>query len=63
MRDDASLAAQVDAILAANPKPVAQYRAGDTKVLGWFVGQVMRATRGQADPATLDRLLRERLGG
>jgi aspartyl-tRNA(Asn)/glutamyl-tRNA(Gln) amidotransferase subunit B len=56
------LAAQVDAILAANPKPVAQYRAGDTKVLGWFVGQVMPATRGQADPATLDRLLRERLG-
>ncbi len=62
IRDDAALAAQVDAILAANPKPVAQYRAGDTRVLGWFVGQVMRATRGQADPATLDRLLRERLG-
>ncbi len=63
IRDDAQLAAQIDAILAANPKPVAQYRAGDTKVLGWFVGQVMRATRGQADPVALDRLLRERLGG
>jgi len=53
--------AAIEQILAANPKQVAQYRGGDAKVLGWFVGQVMRATRGQADPATLDRLLRERL--
>ena len=61
IRDDGALAAAIDQILAANPKQVAQYRGGDAKVLGWFVGQVMRATRGQADPAALDRLLRERL--
>jgi aspartyl-tRNA(Asn)/glutamyl-tRNA(Gln) amidotransferase subunit B len=63
IRDDGALAASIEQILAANPKQVAQYRGGDTKVLGWFVGQIMRATRGQADPSTLDRLLKERLGG
>jgi aspartyl-tRNA(Asn)/glutamyl-tRNA(Gln) amidotransferase subunit B len=63
IRDDGALAAAIDQVIATNAKQVAQYRGGDAKVLGWLVGQVMRATRGQADPAALDRLLRERLGG
>lgn len=63
IRDDGALAAAIDQVLAASAKQVAQYRGGDTKVFGWFVGQVMRATRGQADPTALDRLLREKLGG
>jgi len=63
IRDDRALIEVIDRVLAANPKQVAQYRGGDAKVLGWFVGQIMRATRGQADPIALDRLLKERLEG
>jgi len=53
--------AAVDAAIAANPKQVAQLRAGDEKVFGWLMGQVMRATRGKADPGRLGALLRERI--
>jgi len=50
------------AVLDASPKQVAQYRGGKTGVLGYFVGQVMKATRGQADPAAVDAALRRLLG-
>jgi aspartyl-tRNA(Asn)/glutamyl-tRNA(Gln) amidotransferase subunit B len=59
--DDTSLSAAVDAVIAANPKQVAQLRAGDEKVFGWLMGQLMRATRGKADPGRLGALLRERI--
>ncbi|MEM9458231.1 MAG: Asp-tRNA(Asn)/Glu-tRNA(Gln) amidotransferase subunit GatB [Myxococcota bacterium] len=59
--DTAVIEAAVREILDANPKQVAQFRAGKTKVRGFFVGQVMNKTRGQANPqvvnALLDRLL------
>jgi aspartyl-tRNA(Asn)/glutamyl-tRNA(Gln) amidotransferase subunit B len=61
--DDGPLVAAIDEVLAANPKQVGQYRAGDEKVFTWLVGQVMRATRGKANPARLNELLRERLAG
>ena len=59
--DEGALAKIIDEIIAANPKQVEQYRGGKATVLGFFVGQVMKATRGQADPAAVNKLLREKL--
>ncbi|MCR4420241.1 MAG: Asp-tRNA(Asn)/Glu-tRNA(Gln) amidotransferase subunit GatB [Clostridia bacterium] len=61
--DEAALAAIVDRVLAEHPGPAADFRAGKEKALGFLVGQVMKATRGQANPALVNRLLRERLQG
>jgi aspartyl-tRNA(Asn)/glutamyl-tRNA(Gln) amidotransferase subunit B len=63
MRDDAALAALVDAVIAADPKSVGEVRAGKAKAFNALVGQVMKASRGQADPAQVLALLRRRLGG
>ena len=52
----------VDEILAANPKQAEQYRGGKKGVLGFFVGQVMKATRGQANPAVVNEILERKLG-
>jgi aspartyl-tRNA(Asn)/glutamyl-tRNA(Gln) amidotransferase subunit B len=59
--DEGALSKIVEEIVAANPKQHEQYRGGKTTVLAFFVGQVMKATRGQADPAAVSKLLRERL--
>ena len=59
--DEAGLAQAVDALLAANPDEVAKYRAGKTSLLGWFMGQVMKETRGKANPDLVRALLAERL--
>jgi aspartyl-tRNA(Asn)/glutamyl-tRNA(Gln) amidotransferase subunit B len=58
---EATLAPLVEEILAQHPEEVAAYRAGKETLLQWFVGQVMRATRGKADPQVTLALLRERL--
>ncbi|MBI3698497.1 MAG: Asp-tRNA(Asn)/Glu-tRNA(Gln) amidotransferase subunit GatB, partial [Acidobacteria bacterium] len=50
-----------DEILAANPKQVEQYKGGKKGVLGFFVGQVMKATRGQANPAVVNEVLTRKL--
>ena len=60
--DSGALAAMVEQALAANPKQVEQYKAGKTQVLGFLVGQVMKASRGQANPAAVNQLLKDRLG-
>ncbi len=60
--DTAALEKIIDEVLAANPKQVAQYRSGKTAVLGFFVGQVMKASRGQANPAAVNELLKRKLG-
>jgi aspartyl-tRNA(Asn)/glutamyl-tRNA(Gln) amidotransferase subunit B len=60
--DTSAVAAIVAQVLAANPKQAEQYRAGKTAVLGFLVGQAMKASRGQANPAVLNQLLREKLG-
>jgi len=49
-------------IIAANPKQTEQYRKGKTATLGWFVGQVMKATRGQANPQLVQEVLKKELG-
>ena len=59
--DADALSALVDETLAAQPDAVARYRAGKTGALGFLVGQVMRATRGQANPQLVNTLFRERL--
>jgi aspartyl-tRNA(Asn)/glutamyl-tRNA(Gln) amidotransferase subunit B len=49
-------------VIAASPKQVEQYRAGKTTVIGYFVGQVMKASRGQANPAAVTEVLKAKLG-
>lgn len=61
--DTGELGAIIDDIMAQNPDPVQDYRGGNTNVVGWFVGQVMKATRGQANPKMVNKLLVEKLGG
>ena len=59
----AELGAAVDAAIAANPAAVADYRAGKAQAVGFLVGQVMKATRGQANAAMVQAAIRERLDG
>jgi aspartyl-tRNA(Asn)/glutamyl-tRNA(Gln) amidotransferase subunit B len=59
--DAGALGRMIDQVLAANPRQVEQYRGGKTAVLGFLVGQVMKASRGQANPAAVNELLREKL--
>jgi aspartyl-tRNA(Asn)/glutamyl-tRNA(Gln) amidotransferase subunit B len=59
--DESALARAVDEVLAGNPGQVASYKAGKTGVLGFFVGQVMKSTGGKANPALVNKLLKERL--
>ncbi|GIW38216.1 MAG: glutamine--tRNA ligase [Meiothermus sp.] len=60
--DKGALERIVDRILAENPDKVAAYRAGKTGLLGFFVGQVMRETQGQANPQLVQELVRQKLG-
>ncbi len=60
--DADKLAAIAREIIAANPKQTEQYRAGKTATLGWFVGQVMKATRGQANAQVVQEVLKKELG-
>ncbi|MDH7601479.1 MAG: Asp-tRNA(Asn)/Glu-tRNA(Gln) amidotransferase subunit GatB [Armatimonadota bacterium] len=59
--DEAAIESVVNRVLEANPNEVKRYRAGEVKLLSWFVGQVMRETKGKANPATVNKLLREKL--
>ncbi len=59
--DSAALEAEVAKVLEANPKQVEQYRSGNKKVLGFFVGQIMKATRGAANPQLVNEILLKEL--
>jgi aspartyl-tRNA(Asn)/glutamyl-tRNA(Gln) amidotransferase subunit B len=59
--DEGPILDAIGTILAANPRQVETYRAGKAAALGWFVGQVMKATGGRASPAVVNRLLRDAL--
>jgi aspartyl-tRNA(Asn)/glutamyl-tRNA(Gln) amidotransferase subunit B len=61
--DASALEALIDEVIAANPKQVEQYRGGKKTVAGFFVGQVMRASKGQANPALLNELVVKKLEG
>lgn len=60
--DTSAISKIVDEVLAANPKQVEQYKSGKTTVLGFLVGQVMKVSRGQANPGLVNGLLKEKLG-
>ena len=59
--DDAAILDIIDAILAANTDKVEQYKAGKDKLFGFFVGQTMKASKGSANPAKVNELLKQRL--
>ncbi|MCL6612260.1 MAG: Asp-tRNA(Asn)/Glu-tRNA(Gln) amidotransferase subunit GatB [Peptococcaceae bacterium] len=59
--DEGAIASVVDEVLAANPKVADDFRSGKEKALGFLVGQVMKATRGKANPEMVNRIIRERL--
>jgi len=59
--DDGAILAMIDEILQANQDKVEQYKAGKEKLFGFFVGQVMKASRGSANPAKVNELLKQRL--
>jgi aspartyl-tRNA(Asn)/glutamyl-tRNA(Gln) amidotransferase subunit B len=61
--DRAAIERAIDAVMANNPGQLAEYRAGKEKLFGFFVGQVMKATAGKANPAQLNELLLRKLRG
>jgi aspartyl-tRNA(Asn)/glutamyl-tRNA(Gln) amidotransferase subunit B len=61
--DTSALEQIIDELIAANPKQVEQYRAGKKTVIGFFVGQVMKASKGQANPQVVNQLLGKKLDG
>jgi len=61
--DDGAIFAIIDEILTANPDKVTEYQGGKEKLFGFFVGQVMKASKGSANPGKVNQLLKERLAG
>ncbi len=59
--DESEIASIIDQVMADNPGPVEDYRNGKQKVIGFLVGQVMKATRGKANPQSVNKILREKL--
>ena len=60
--DTGAIEAWVDDVIAKNPKQVEQFKSGQTKMLGFFVGQVMKLSQGKADPAMINALIAQKLG-
>ncbi len=63
MSDVGAMEAMVDEIIAANPAQVAEYRSGKEKVFGFFVGLAMKASKGKANPAQMNEILKRKLTG
>jgi aspartyl-tRNA(Asn)/glutamyl-tRNA(Gln) amidotransferase subunit B len=61
--DTAAIERAIDEVMARNPQQLADYRAGKEKLFGFFVGQVMKATQGKANPSQLNDLLKRKLAG
>jgi aspartyl-tRNA(Asn)/glutamyl-tRNA(Gln) amidotransferase subunit B len=61
--DSSAIEAVVDKVIEANPGQVAEYRAGKDKLIGFFVGQVMQETKGQANPGQVNQILKAKLSG
>ena len=60
--DEAAIERIVDQVLESSPEQVDQYRQGKEKVFGFFVGQVMKASQGKANPQIVNQLLKKKLG-
>ena len=61
--DSSAIEAVVDKVIEANPGQVAEYKAGKDKLIGFFVGQVMKETKGQANPGQVNQVLKAKLSG
>ena len=61
--DSGAIEKIIDEIIAANPAQVAEYRSGKEKMFGFFVGQAMKASKGKANPAQLNDILKKKLAG
>ena len=61
--DSGAIEAMIDEVIAANGDKVEEYRGGKDKLFGFFVGQVMKASKGQANPGMVNQLLRAKLDG
>jgi aspartyl-tRNA(Asn)/glutamyl-tRNA(Gln) amidotransferase subunit B len=59
--DEGAIVEVIDRVIAANPDKVAEYRGGKDKLFGFFVGQVMKESQGKANPASVNRILKEKL--
>ncbi len=59
--DSSAIEAVIDEVIAANPAQVAEFRAGKDKLIGYFVGKVMQATKGKANPAAVNKILKQKL--
>ena len=62
-RDTSALEKLADEVIAGNPRQVEQYRAGKKTMLGFFVGQVMKASKGQANPQLVNEVVAKKLEG
>lgn len=60
--DTGAIESAVDAVIAASPGEVERFKAGEEKLIGFFVGQVMKETKGKANPGVVNKLLKEKLG-
>ncbi len=60
--DSGAIEALIDEVIASNPDNVAKYKSGKDKLFGFFVGQVMKKSQGKANPAAVNKLLKEKLG-
>ncbi len=61
--DTGPIEAAADTVIAGNPDQVAKFKGGNDKLIGWFVGQVMKATGGKANPQVVNEILRKKLAG
>ena len=61
--DTSAIEKAIDDVIAANPAETEAYRGGKEKLFGFFVGQVMKATKGQASPDMVNQLLKKKLAG
>ncbi|MCW9005377.1 MAG: Asp-tRNA(Asn)/Glu-tRNA(Gln) amidotransferase GatCAB subunit B, partial [Gammaproteobacteria bacterium] len=61
--DSSAIESMIDEIIANNMQQVEQYRSGKDKVFGFFVGQVMKASQGKANPAQVNEILKQKLKG
>jgi len=61
--DDSAIEAIIDEVIANSPNQLEQYRSGKDKLFGYFVGQVMKASQGKANPAQVNKMLKDKLNG
>ena len=61
--DSGAIEAMIDEVIAANPQQLQQYRDGKEQLFGFFVGQVMKASKGKANPGQVNEILKQKLAG